>query len=59
MSKRAKRSRKPTAAKVSKKMAAVRPLRADAAIGRPYPLGFKPPREKDPWIDEGRPEENG
>lgn len=40
-------------------MAAVQPLRAGAAIGRPYPLGFKPPREKDPWIDEGRPEENG
>src|SRR3954463_5309763 len=34
MPKRVKRSRKPTAPKVSKKMADVRPLRADAAIGR-------------------------
>jgi hypothetical protein len=59
MPKRVKRSRKPTASKVSKKMADVRPLRADAAIGRRYELGFKPPREKDPWVDEGRPEENG
>jgi hypothetical protein len=59
MPKRAKRPRKPTAAKVSKKMAGVRPLRAAPAIGRAYDLGFKPPREKNPWIDEGRPEENG
>lgn len=59
MPKRVRRSRKPTAPKVSKKMANVRPLRADAAIGRGYELGFKPPREKNPWIDEGRPEENG
>ena len=59
MPKRAKKSRKPTAAKVSKRMADVRPLRADAAIGRRYELGFKPPREKSPWVDEGRPEENG
>ena len=59
MPKRAKKSRKPTAAKVSRKMSSVRPLRADPAIGRPYELGFKPPREKNPWRDEGRPEENG
>ena len=59
MPKRVKKSRKPTAAKVSKRMADVRPLRADAAIGRRYELGFKPPREKSPWVDEGRPEENG
>jgi hypothetical protein len=59
MPKRVKRAKKPTAPKVSRKMANVRPLRADAAIGRRYELGFKPPREKDPWIDEGRPEENG
>ena len=56
MPKHAKGTRKPTAAKVSKKMTNVRPLRADPAIARPYPLGFKPPREKNPWIDEGRPE---
>jgi hypothetical protein len=59
MAKPAKRARKPTAAKVSKKMAGVRPLRAEAAIGRPYELGFKPPREKSPWQDEGRPEASG
>jgi hypothetical protein len=54
MSKPAKRSRKPTAAKVSKKMAGVRPLRVEPAIGRRYDLGFKPPPEKSPWRDEGR-----
>ena len=59
MAKQAKRPRKPTAAKVSKKMAGVRPLRGEAAIGRPYELGFKPPREKSPWQDEGRPEASG
>jgi len=59
MAKRVKSSRKPTAPKVSKKMADVRPLRADAAIGRRYDLGFKPQRDKNPWVDEGRPEENG
>jgi hypothetical protein len=59
MPKRVKASRKPTAGKVSKKMGAVRPLRANPGIGRAYELGFKPPREKNPWRDEGRPEENG
>jgi hypothetical protein len=59
MPKPVKRPRRPTAPKVSKKMADVRPLHADAAIGRRYELGFKPPREKDPWVDEGKPEENG
>ena len=59
MAKRVRKSRKPTAAKVSKKMSGVRPLRADAAIGRPYELGFKPPREKSLWQDEGRPEASG
>jgi hypothetical protein len=59
MPKRVKRSRKSTAPKVSKKMADVRPLRADAAIGRRYEPGFKAPREKDPWVDEGRPEASG
>ena len=59
MPKPAKRPRKPTAAKVSKKMAGVRPLRGEAAIGRPSAVGFKPPREKDPGQDEGRPEASG
>jgi hypothetical protein len=59
MPKRAKQPRKPTAAKVSKKMAGVRPLRAEPEIGRPYDLGFKPPREKSLWRDEGRPEASG
>lgn len=40
-------------------MAGVRPLRGEPAIGRPYELGYKPPREKDPWQDEGRPEASG
>jgi hypothetical protein len=59
MAKLAKRARKPTAPKVSKKMAGVRPIRGEPAIGRRYDLGFRPPPEKDPWQDEGRPEENG
>jgi hypothetical protein len=59
MPKPAKRARKPTAPKVSKKMAGVRPLRGEPAIGRRYDTGFKPPPEKNPWVDEGRPEENG
>jgi hypothetical protein len=54
-----KRPRKPTASQVSKKMAGVRPLQAPPAIGRPYELGFKPRRERNPCRDEGRPEENG
>jgi hypothetical protein len=59
MPKRGKKSRQSTAAKVSKKMVGVRPLRADPAIGRSYELGFKPPREKSLWRDEGRPEASG
>ena len=53
MAKPTKRTRKPTAAKVSKKMAAVRPLRAEPAIGRRYDPGFKPPPAKNPWRDGG------
>ena len=59
MPKPTKRARKPTASKVSKKMDAVRPLRAEPAIGRRYDPGFRPPPDKNPWLDEGRPEENG
>ena len=51
--------RKPTAAKVSRKMAAVRPLRGEPGIARRYDPGFRPPAEKSPWQDEGEPEVNG
>ena len=51
--------RKSTAPKVSRKMAAVRPLRAEPAVGRRYDPGFRPPAEKSPWQDEGEPEVNG
>ena len=51
--------RKSTAPKVSRKMAAVRPLRAEPAAGRRYDPGFRPPPEKSPWQDEGEPEVNG
>jgi hypothetical protein len=54
MAKSVKRTRKPTASKVSKKMANVRPLRGEPAIGRRYDPGFRPPPEKSPWQDEGR-----
>jgi hypothetical protein len=55
MPKPAKRSRKPTASKVSKKMTDVRPIQGEAAIGRRYDPGFRPPPErKSPWQDEGR-----
>ena len=50
---------KSTAAKVSKPMAGVRPLRGTPSVARPYSPGFKPPPEKSPWQDEGRPETNG
>ncbi|HEX3176685.1 MAG TPA: hypothetical protein VHZ49_08410 [Methylomirabilota bacterium] len=53
MAKTSKRTRKPTAPKVSKKMANVRPLRTDPAIGRRYDPGFKPPPPKSPWRDGG------
>jgi len=61
MAKPKKRShpRKPTAAKVSRKMGSVRPLRGEPGIARRYEPGFSPPREKSPWQDEGEPEVNG
>ncbi|HXD99517.1 MAG TPA: hypothetical protein VN646_23385 [Candidatus Acidoferrum sp.] len=51
--------RKSTAPKVSRKMAAVRPLRDEPGVGRRYEPGFRPPAEKSPWQDEGEPEVNG
>jgi len=54
-----KRARKPTAPKVSKKMAGVRPLRGTPGIARRYDPGFKEPPEKSPWQDEGHPEASG
>ena len=53
--------RKPTAPKVSRSMASVRPLRGEPAIARRYEPGFPPPRGKSPWQDEGQgePEVNG
>jgi hypothetical protein len=37
----------------------VQPLKAKRARGREYDYGFTPPPERDPWIDEGRPETAG
>ncbi|HET7342814.1 MAG TPA: hypothetical protein VFL90_15225 [Methylomirabilota bacterium] len=54
-----RRSRKSTAPKVSRRMAAVKPLRSAPGIARKYDYGFKPPRERSPWQDEGRPEASG
>jgi len=54
MAKPAKRSRKPTASKVSKKMASVRPIRTAPTPGRRYDPGFTPPPQKNPWQDEGQ-----
>jgi hypothetical protein len=51
--------RKSTAPKVSRKMAAVRPIRTEPAIARRYDPGFRSPAEKSPWQDEGEPEVNG
>jgi hypothetical protein len=51
--------RKSTAPKVSRKMAAVRPIRSEPAMARRYDPGFRPPAEKSPWQDEGEPEVNG
>jgi hypothetical protein len=48
-----------TAPRVSRKMAAVRPLRGEPGVGRRYEPGFRPPPEKSPWRDEGDPEVNG
>jgi hypothetical protein len=51
--------RKSTAPKVSRKMAAVRPIRREPEIARRYDPGFRQPAEKSPWQDEGEPEVNG
>ena len=51
--------RKSTAPKVSRKMASVRPMRAEPGVARRYEPGFRPPAEKSPWQDEGEPEVNG
>lgn len=42
--------------KLSKKMAGVRPVRGQPAIRKRYDPGFEPPAEKNPWQDEGYPE---
>lgn len=52
------RARRPTAPKVSRPMARVRPLRAGPGIGRQYDAGYRPP-PRDPERDEGEPEVNG
>jgi hypothetical protein len=54
-----KRGRKTDPAKVSRKMANVRPLRGAPGVARRYDPGFKEPPEKSPWQDEGRPEASG
>ncbi len=46
-------------ARVSRKMASVRPMKEKAAIGRPYDLGFKPPAHLNAEAGEGEPEVNG
>jgi hypothetical protein len=46
-------------ARVSRKMAAVQPMKASPAIGRPYDLGFKPPPQPNAEAGEGEPEVNG
>jgi hypothetical protein len=51
--------RKQRPARVSRKMAAVQPMKAPAAIGRPYDLGFKPPPHPNAEAGEGEPEVNG
>jgi hypothetical protein len=32
-----------------------RPLRGEPAIARRYDPGFREPRPRDPWVDEGHP----
>jgi hypothetical protein len=51
--------RKQRPARVSRKMASVRPMKDKAAIGRPYDLGFKPPAPPNAEAGEGEPEVNG
>jgi hypothetical protein len=46
-------------ARVSRKMAAVRPMKASSAMARPYDLGFKPPPDPNAEAGEGEPEVNG
>jgi hypothetical protein len=45
--------------RVSRKMAAVQPMKATAAIGRPYDLGFKQVPQPNREAGEGEPEANG
>jgi len=51
--------RKPTAAKVSRPMAQVRPLAGTPAMARRYETGYRDLREKDHEVGEGEPEVNG
>jgi hypothetical protein len=51
--------RKSTAPRVSRKMAAVRPLRGEPGVARRYERGFRPAPDRSPWQDEGEPEVNG
>jgi hypothetical protein len=51
--------RKQRPARVSRKMAAVQPMKGKPAIGRPYDLGFKPPPHPNAEAGEGEPEVNG
>jgi hypothetical protein len=56
---RKKPAGKPSPAKLAKPMASVRPMKGTPSMARPYSPGFKPPPEKSPWQDEGRPETAG
>ena len=51
--------RKLTAPKISRKMAAVRPLAGTPGVARRYDPGFKSPRDMDHEVGEGEPEVNG
>jgi hypothetical protein len=37
----------------------VRPLKGQPGMGQKYDYGFRPPPERNPWQDEGRPEASG
>jgi hypothetical protein len=39
--------------------AKVEPLKTKRTRGGEYDYGFVPPPERDPWVDEGRPETAG
>jgi hypothetical protein len=57
--KKGSRPRKPTAAaRVSRAMSGVRPLRGKPGIARRYEAGYRPP-PRNPELDEGEPEVNG